>query len=512
MNENVKISNPVRNEFLNGANGVKKLLIFIAFIAGYLIMSLELLGFRLLAPYFGNSIYVWGTLIGLILAALAGGYYLGGWLADKKAALSLILKLYLAAGIFLLVDLFLYSPILKYLTDWGMIWGLLTATIFIFFVPMVALAAVSPIIMKILTTQEKTGHAAGLVYAWGTIGSLLGTFLTAFVLIPYFGSRLTLYSCFFLALVISAIIFLQSDWKKITWLGLFFLISLPSISPEKLPSDVILQTESVYNQIRLVDTEKMVLVILNSQRNKLNQSAYIKNGTLINFSYIDLFNIGPIITPVKNLLVLGMSGGASVRQHQQYSPDIKVDAVEIDPKVAAIAKERFGIREGDNLKIFEADARPFLEKSEKKYDMIEIDLFQGNPYLPFYVVSREFFQAAYSHLSSDGLLMMNIFAPRSQEILVPTLATINSVFPSVYTIPIDDNFVVLATRSTTSLEEIKNRIVQAKGQVSLDLRLAVDYTSDLIQEFQPDKKMPIFTDDWAPVELLTYRMLKGIRL
>jgi len=491
---------------------MKKLLIFIAFIAGYLIMSLELLGFRLLAPYFGNSIYVWGTLIGLILAALAGGYYLGGWLADKKAALSLILKLYLAAGIFLLADLFFYSPILKYLTGWGVIWGSLTATIFIFFVPMAALAAASPIIIKILTTQEKTGRAAGLVYAWGTIGSLLGTFLTAFVLIPYFGSRLTLYSCFFLALVILAIIFLQSDWKKISWLGLFFLISLPSLSLEKLPSDVILQTESVYNQIRLVDAEKMVLVILNSQRNKLNQSAYIKNGTLINFSYIDLFNIGPIITPVKNLLVLGMSGGASVRQHQQYSPETKIDAVEIDPKIVTIAQERFGIRESDNLKIFEADARPFLERSEKKYDMIEIDLFQGSPYIPFYVLSREFFQSVYSHLSSDGLLMMNIFAPGHKEIADPILATINSVFPSVYTIPIYDNFMVLATYSTTSLEEIKNKVVRAKAQVSPDLRLVVDYTSDSIQESQPDKKTPIFTDDWAPVEPLTYQMLKGLKL
>ena len=492
---------------------MKRLLIFIAFIAGYLIMSLELLGFRLLAPYFGYSIYVWGTLIGLILAALAGGYYLGGWLADKKAAQNLFLKLlYLATGIFLFVDLFFYPTILKYLVNWGVIWGSLAATFLIFLIPMVALAAVSPIIIKILTTQEKTGHAAGLVYAWGTIGSLLGTFLTAFVLIPYFGSRLTLYSCFFLALAILVTILLaDGERKQILFLGLFFLISLVTLRPPILASGVILETESAYNQIRLVDTPKMVLLTLNSQRHDLSQSGYVKNGTLIG-KYIDLFNIGPIITPVKNLLVLGMSGGVSVRQHQQYSPETKIDAVEIDPKVVAIAKERFGIREGDNLKIFEADARPFLEKSEKKYDMIEIDLFQGSPYIPFYVISREFFQSAYSHLSSDGLLMMNVFAPGRQEILAPTLATINSVFPSVYTIPIYDNFMVLATRSTTSLEEIKNRIVQVKAQVSPDLKVAVDYTSDSIQEYQPDKKTPIFTDDWAPVELLTYRMLKGLKL
>lgn len=492
---------------------MKKLLIFIAFIAGYLIMSLELLGFRILAPYFGNSIYVWGCLIGLILAALAGGYYLGGWLADRRPDLRSILKLYLVAAIFLLANLFIYLPILKYLTNWGIIWGSLAATLLIFFVPMVALAAVSPGIIKILASQEKTGRAAGLVYAWGTIGSLLGTFLTTFVLIPYFGSRLTLYSCFFLALVVLVIVLLTSgERKQILFLILFLLISLVALRSPVLPSGVILETESVYNQIRLIDTEKMILLTLNSQRYELSQSGYVKGGTLINLSLVDLFNIGPMITPAKNLLVLGMAGGVSVRQHQQYSPETKIDAVEIDPKIIAIAKQRFGIRESDNLKIIEADARPFLEKSQATYDMIEIDLFQGSPYIPFYVLTQEFFQAAFSHLTPQGLLMMNIYAPSHQEILVPILATINSVFPSVYIIPFSDNFVVLATHSATNTEEIKGQIKDAQAKISSDLKLAADYTLDLIEKYQPDKKTPIFTDDWAPVEMITYRMLKGLRL
>lgn len=476
-------------------------------------MSLELLGFRILAPHFGNSIYVWGSLIGLVLAALAGGYYFGGWLADnKRADIGLILKLYGTAALFLLFDLFSYQAILKCLGEKSIILGSFLAAAAIFLTPMVVLAAVSPIVIKILSEQEKTGRSAGLVYAWGTIGSILGTFLTAFILIPFLGSRLTFYICFFLALVIIAIIFILRDWKKSFFAVLVLLISLFSLVSEKLPANVILQTESAYNQIRLVDKGKFIALTLNSQQSELSQSGYVKEGTLIDLSLIDLFNVGLLVAPVKDLLVLGMSGGASVRQFQEFFPSVNIDAVEIDPKIIAIARDRFGVEEGKNLKIFEADARPFLAASDKKYDMIEIDLFQGSPYIPFYVLTQEFFQSAASRLNEKGLIMMNIYAPGKKDILAPILATMGSVFASVFTIPINDNQVVLATRSETNLGQIKEQIQKYQTGVSPKLKLATDYALTFLEEYKSNKKTPIFTDDWAPVELLTYRMLKGLKL
>lgn len=491
---------------------MKKLLIFIVFVAGYLIMSLELLGFRLLAPYFGNSIYVWGSLIGLILATLSVGYFLGGWLADKFADEKILLWLFGGASAFLLFALFLYQPILEYLSGLSVIWGSLTATFLIFGVPMVALAGVSPVVIKILAEKERTGFSAGSVYALSTLGSLLGTFLTAFILIPYFGSRLTLYSCFFLALVMIIVLFLRNEIKNIFVLGLIFIISLFGLMKTVLPSNVILETESAYNQILLVDTPKAVLMTLNAQKPSLVQSTYAKQGTLFNLSYIDLFSMGPIVSSVKDLLILGMAGGASVRQFQQYFPDIKIDAVEIDPKIIKIAADRFGVKENASLKIFEADARPFLAKSQKEYDMVEVDVFSGGPYAPFYTLTQEFFKSAFAHLTQNGMLMINIYAPQGQEILAPTLETINSVFPSVYTVPISDNFVVLATKSKTDSDTLKNKIKTAQKNISPDLTLATNYFSDLMKEYRPDKKTPVFTDDWAPVEALTYQMLRGLKL
>jgi len=475
-------------------------------------MSLELIGFRILAPFFGNSIYVWGSLIGLILSALAAGYYFGGWLADHWPQERVLMGLFGATTIFLLAALFFYRALLEYLVQFDIIFGSLTASFLIFGIPMVVLAAVSPLVIKTLAGQEPTGRSAGLVYAWATIGSLLGTFLTAFFLIPYFGSRLTFFSCFFLSLLVLVILFLINGKKNIWLVGLAFLISLFGLRQPVLPANVMLETESAYNQIRLVDTQKFILLTLNSQRYVLSQSAYVKDGTLFRFSLIDLFSIGPAIRPVKNLLILGMSGGASVRQFQQFFPEIKIDAVEIDPKIIEIAQKSFGIKESDGLSIFEADARPFLAKSDKKYDMVEIDLFQGNPYIPFYVVTREFFQSVLAHLNDQGLIMMNIFAPGQQEILEPVLATMKSVFPSVFTVPIYDNVLVVATRSSTNAEEIKNQIENSQAKISSDLKLAANYFLDFMEEYQANKKAPILTDDWAPVETITFKMLSGLRL
>ncbi len=508
----------------------KKILVSLIFVTGYLIMSLEILGGRLLAPFFGNSVYVWGSLIGVILIALAGGYYLGGWLSElcrdkenKKEPDLFLDRLFLLAVIFLLLDLFFYASILKWLSSWDIIWGALCSALILFCVPMAALAAVSPLVIKILAEQEKTGYSAGLVYAWGTMGSILGTFLTTFWLIPYLGSRLTLYICFFIALLALVGLFLLVNRRQIITGVVILLISLATLLPPALPQDVILETESVYNQIKLINKEGKILLTLNSQRDSLAQSGHADPNTGSSWSYLDsLFGVGPLIEPVDNLLVLGMAAGSTILQHQTFSPQIKIDAVEIDPRIIKIAKDEFGLKENENLRIWQADARPFLAKSQKQYDMIEIDLFQGSPYIPFYVATQEFFEATAEHLSPNGIIMMNVYAPGRREILEPILNTLASVYPSVYKIPLRNNFIILATNSKTSTEEIREKLKKQEEKVSAGLGVTANYTCGLgaalnyswnnIELYQSTKKAPIFTDDWAPVEAITYKMLKSLKI
>lgn len=490
---------------------MNKFWLLTAFAAGYLIMSLELLGSRLLAPYFGNSIYVWGSLIGLILAALAAGYYLGGRWADKENGERMIFYIFSAVALFLLADVFLYKTALENLSAWGIIWGSLAAVALLFLFPMVALAAVAPLAVKLLSRNDKVGQSAGLVYALGTIGSLAGVFLTVFWLIPYYGSRLTLYGCFLISLLVLAGLLFFNDRRRTWWVFLLFLISLPVWRSPILPQNVILETESLYNQIRLINKDEKILLTLNSRGDSLAQSGFAGAGG--NWAYLDnLFGVGPLIKPVNDLLVLGLSAGASLSQHQAFSPGIKIDAVEIDPKIIAIAKNNFDLQESGGLKIVRADARPFLAQSRRQYDMIEIDLFQGSPYIPFYAATQEFFKLTAEHLTQDGFIMMNVFAPDKRELLEPILNTAASVYPSVYKIPLRNNFIILATRSATSLETIKERLEESGPKVVAALKPAAEYAAEYTEEYRFNEKAPVFTDDWAPVERITYQMLKNYKI
>ena len=364
----------------------------------------------------------------------------------------------------------------------------------------------------ILSEEEKAGYSAGLVYAWGTVGSIAGTFLTTFVLIPYLGSRLTLYSCFFIALLVLVGLLLFAGRRQTLLCVFIFLISLVVLPAPILSQNVLLEAESAYNQIKLVKKNELIYMILNSPNSALAHSVYVKDGTLMNVSLIDLFNVGAEVVAAKDILVLGMAGGASVRQFQQYFPEAKIDAVEIDPKIVEIAKEKFEISESEKLKIYIDDARPFLVKSGKKYDLIEVDLFQGSPYIPFYVLTREFFKNINNSLSEGGVMVMNLYAPAKKEITGPALTTIAAAFPSVYEIPIGDNLLVLATKTKMSVEEVREKIKNAFVAEKADLESINEYALRNISEFVANKKAPIFTDDWAPVELITHKMIKGLRL
>jgi predicted membrane-bound spermidine synthase len=295
--------------------------------------------------------------------------------------------------------------------------------------------------------------------------------------------------------------------------GIFiFLISLAALPSPALPQNVILETESAYNQIRLVQENKLTYLTLNSSDSVFFQSVYVKGGTLLNISLLDLFNIGAEITTAESILVLGMAIGASIRQFQQYFPEAKIDAVEIDPKIVRIAREKFGINENEKLEIYIDDARPFLARTEKKYDLVEVDLFQGSPYIPFYVLTREFFESVENVLSDNGVMVINICAPGKREILEPVLTTIAKAFPSVYKIPVGYNFLVLATKEKTKLAEIKEKIKNSSTAERSDLVYINEYSLVNIVDFVPDEKIPIFTDDWAPVEAITYKMIKGLNL
>ena len=163
-----------------------------SFLCGATIMVLEILGFRLLAPYFGYSISIWGSLLGVVMMAMTAGYYMGGFLADRRPHSGMLYLMVLVAAGYTFLLLFTYPAIMRFSAQFDLVAGSLLATLLLFAIPMTTLSTVSPFVIRLLAREGGVGTAAGRIYAISTVGSIVGTFLTSFYLIPTIGTRASL--------------------------------------------------------------------------------------------------------------------------------------------------------------------------------------------------------------------------------------------------------------------------------------------------------------------------------
>jgi spermidine synthase len=474
---------------------MKKLLLLTSFVTGTALMSLEMVGFRLLAPYFGNSIYVWGNLIGIIMLAISVGYFAGGIIADRHSTTSFLYLIIISSGMYVLLILFFYRPLLESFALLGALYGSIAATLALFAVPMFLLSLVPPYIIKLMSCQEKVGFSVGLVNSISTAGNIFGVYFATFVIIPSLGTRLSLHFIFLTLLMLSVLGLSKINWRFLLLSLLAFLLAFtPAYA---VSDDVLVEEESFYNRIVLKNISNELLLVLNSDKyvhSVLSEDYYLTGR------YYDYFLLLPLITDTGNMLILGMGAGTSVDQFRFFYPDVKIDAVEIDKNVAEIGKKYFG---ADHAEIYVEDARPFMMRTKKNYDAIEIDLFQGSPYIPFYVVTAEFFRLIHDSLSDAGVMMMNVYNPKKNPKLQSAIeATILSVFPSLFRIELGVNSVLIATKEYMQLSDLEAKInlsIESAFQKE-DLKIISD--SAAIKDVSDSTGM-ILTDDRAPIEGLT---------
>ena len=477
----------------------KNLLLTLAFTSGFAIMALELSGFRLLAPYFGSCIYVWGSLIGIVMVALSGGYYVGGRISDKKPDRDLLFGIVLIADVTIFILVVTNRPILQFCTKFGLIYGSLIAATILFGLPMLLLSMVSPYVIKLLREKDREGSVAGKVYAVSTVGSILGTFFASFFSIPTFGTRMTFFVLAFILLIISVF---GLSLKRRSYLILLFLVLFVFVPEGIEDPNVVYATESGYNLVKVSETKFSDTSILWLTLNNVHESVYFENMTLTG-NYYDYFCLAPILVDAEeqDILVLGLGGGTSVIQHFNFFDDVTIDAVEIDPKVIDVAREYFHLNVDDTrLNIYICDARPFLLNTDKKYDIIDVDLYTGAEYPPFYTVTQEFFESTYEHLNDGGVLMMNAYPPKvkSSFLVDSILNTIKSVYPHVYMIDMG-NTMIIATKGEIDIKEkLQNNDITQLQPIS-EIALAK------IKEFEYKEDVKVLTDDHAPVERLAYK-------
>ena len=502
---------------------VRLLLNIIVFISGAVLMGLEIVGSRVLAPYFGSSIFVWGSLISVVMAALSIGYYWGGWLSAREPSYGRLFTLLLIPGILIFFLPFLYPTVNEWIAgvDFGTRLNPLIASSIYFLPPGIFLGTISPYAIRLAATALSTvGSTAGTLYAVSTCGSIFGTLLTAFYLIPLIGVRNIIHSlgitlvC--LALLVVPLLRLRSVavGRAVTALSVIGSIAMPWPSIAWARIKTLLEKDSFYHRIRVEEDDEARYMYFDRT---LQSAMNIKDPTALRLVYSRYTSLGFAFRPdAKRMLIIGLGGGSIPKKLQKEFPSLEIDVVEIDPEVIQIAKNHFSVRESKTLRLHAQDGRLFLTRASNQYDIILLDAYYADA-MPFHLATQEFFELVQRKLAPNGIVVANLISAvtgPSGKIARAFVKTQRRIFPQTY---------VFAVRraDNVSIDTIQNVIVVAtKDKQRLDIKEIVKRATSLnkglfpesIQDISlayydgslPDQDVPVLTDDYAPTDNLLH--------
>ncbi|HEV8676653.1 MAG TPA: fused MFS/spermidine synthase [Methylomirabilota bacterium] len=491
------------------------LLMLTTFLTGVCTMVLEIVGMRLLSPFFGYSVYLWGALFGVTMAGLAAGYYAGGWLADRVRRPTFIFETLLATGVAMVAALAAYPFVVQLTMDLPLVVGSLLATLLLLFLPMAGLSLVPPFAIRLVAGDGAVGLTAGRVYALSTLGSLAGTFATVFFLITTLGPQESWMAASLLLVLIAIYAVTGGDGRRavvaVHWLGMAAVFAqpwIPEVSVAALRSAIPLHTtESEYSHLEVIEVGKAVHLI---PQLRFSHTIYDEDAA---FEPIISYGLLPsYLTEPRTMLHLGMGGGTLARVYLRAHPAIRIDGVDIDAEMIRLGKRFLGLRDDPRLRTYVEDGRAFLfRRPAARYDVVVCDLFQGGVFIPYYTLTREFFELTRERLHDGGVLALFVARPRQVDgarreryhrlfsAIGNTLAT---VFPSVFVYPVADiGHYFVATRQPESLEPVRARLARA---VHPEVAEALAEAVRAIRDYQPDPRIPSLTDDLAPVDQLIY--------
>ena len=478
----------------------------LVFGAGIGALATEITASRLLAPYFGSSTIVWANLIGIVLAALAVGYWLGGRIADKRPRPSLLGAIVLAAAVSVAAIPFVAKPLLDLTVEGlddasaGAVIGSFVAVLLLCAPPVVLLGMVSPFAIRLaMASIETAGAVAGRLYALSTAGSLLGTFLPALVLIPAFGTQRTF-------LVIAALLAVSSCFM----LGARYLVvaaalaALVVVPPGAVkPEAGLLHEETSYHQYIQVVERPDGRRLLSLNEGVAVHSVWRPDSVLTGGVWDAFLAIPPLLDrPLERVAILGNAAGTTARALGVYYPDAYVDGVELDPAVSRVGRRYFAMGENRRLTVHDADARPFLRSTDSMYDLIVVDAYR-QPYVPFYLATREFFRLVREHLAPGGIVALNVAAVPDDKRLVRAVGTtLAAELPQVLEWPaLRFNTIVLGLTEPLAEGEVARRLRRGPADLASLRELLAREARPLVATGRP------WTDDRAPVEWLTDRMI-----
>lgn len=516
-------------------------------------MALEMVGSRILAPTFGSSIYIWGSLIVVVMAAMTLGYYMGGRIADRFPDLSVIGIILTVAGLFIGFLPFWTGKVNFLCGQLEPRAGSLLAATAFFFLPSLLLATVSPYAVKLAGRNlDNLGNIAGRLSAISSVGSVVGTLVTSFYLIPLTGVRNIVHTLGLILLLLALSILFRrpeeetslrgsrSRWGRwvlrfLILLGIVSLVLSWRLAAQSLAADrngLLYERDTLYHHLRVTQSgSRRYLRFDNSL-----QSAIDLNDPLdMVFRYTSFLHLGVVAHPQpERALFIGLGGGSAPAKFLHDYPSLKlVDAVEIDPEVVKVAKTYFALPEDPRLRVATQDGRLFVEQAGRAiargetepYDLVLIDAYSSST-IPYHLTTYEFLHLVRKCLASDGVVVSNIIgalAGPHSGLLRAMAHTFAAVFPQVYLFPVDgwrgpediyeQNVILIATLDPVYWSKVvwqqQAEDLFAQGLIAEKVPA---FAGNLVEEAPVLQKewgadVPLLTDDYAPVDTLKHPLL-----
>ena len=523
------------------------------FLAGAALLSLEIASSRVMAPYFGNSLFVWGALIGVVLAGLSLGYWIGGTVADRMATPRFFVGILVFSALLVLAIPFVDGWLLEQVVRWnpGPRLNPVVATIAIFGLPAIVLGTVSPVAVKLLARSlEHLGRTAGRLFAVSTAGSIAGTFATAFFLIPELGTDQLIATLAVVLLAAAAAVAVAERLVVPSLvalvLGVTSLAAVASLAPEEQGRvtasqlqnwspvyrqrgaedraggpefdqegyDVVYTKDTRYHRVAVVDDDQSRYLRFD---NSFQSGMWLDDPFRTRFAYSDYLHVGLAYKPdAKKVLVVGLGGAAVPKRVWRDFKDIEVTSVELDPEVVETAYRWFDLPRDPRIKVEVDDGRRFLQRNEEKYDVIMVDAFYSDG-VPFHLTTLEFVELMRDRLTPGGVIATNVIGAitgGSSQITRALWRTYGAVFPTVELHPVyesaadrrpDDirNIILVATEraapSPQRLIESWNETREARAPGAPNLAKAL---RDRWQRDIPIADVPLLTDGYAPTDAL----------
>ena len=481
------------------------------FTVGISTLGAEIAAARLLAPFFGASTIVWANTIGVVLVALSLGYWYGGKLGDRFPDVTKLSKVVIGGAFLLTLIPFIAQPFFEVAIsaldeiEAGAFVGSLFAVLILVAIPLAVLGTASPWAIRLSVDEvENAGAVAGRLYAISTVGSLLGTMISALVLIPFAGTQRTFIAFGVMLALVGALGLPRRYLLAPALIAATLAIPVGTIKSTE-DGEVIYEKDSEHQYIRVIEEADGDRLL------ELNEGQAVHSLLRADSTLTDDVWDGYLVLPFAGLdgpperiAILGNAAGTTARSYGEYLPETQIDGVEIDPELEHVGNEYFDMGSNENLTVHSEDARPWLRRSEGGYDAIFVDAYR-QPYIPFYLATEEFFSLVRERLAPGGVVVVNAGHPEGNDDLEKVLGrTMAAAFPNVMRDPIEPtNTLLVGSEAELSADAIR------KGTEDLPVEVANLGATEASRFGELLAGGEVYSDDRAPVEWLIDRSILG---